>query len=52
MTTNSDVRSRHQEIAIQHYGYLGGESVHPRFRYVVPDFPLVSIVLTVNAGYE
>ena len=42
--------NRHQLTAIKHHCRLGGETVHPRFRYL--HSPLISIVLSVNSGYE
>lgn len=41
--------NKHQRTALDHHCRLAGETVHPRFAYVMP---LHSIVLTVNSGYE
>lgn len=40
----------HQRTALRHHCRLALETVHPRFRYRVA--PTVSVVLTVNSGYE
>ena len=41
--------NRAQRIALDHPCRLGGETVNPRFAQA---FPLHSVVLTVNSGYE
>lgn len=41
--------NKHQEIAITYHCRLAGETVNRKFAYVVGN---VSIVLTVNSGYE
>ena len=38
-----------QATALAHACRLAGETVHPRFAY---RRPLVTVVLTVNSGYE
>jgi hypothetical protein len=40
-----------QRTAYDHRCYLGGETVHPRFRSVLAG-KRRSLVLTVNTGYE
>jgi hypothetical protein len=40
-----------QRTAFEHRCYLGGETVHPRFRSVLPG-RRYSLVLSVNTGYE
>lgn len=37
------------EVAIRNHCRLAGETIHPRFAHVTG---LVSVVLTVNSGYE
>lgn len=39
-----------QATALRHHCRLAAETVHPRFRAVLPLG--VSVVLTVNSGYE
>jgi len=41
----------HQRAALARPCYLAGETIHPRFSWMVRPGP-VSLVLTVNAGYE
>ncbi len=41
--------NRHQQIALEHHCRLAEETVNPIFGYV---YPGVSIVLSVNSGYE
>jgi hypothetical protein len=41
----------HQKIALREHCRLSLECVHPEFSYV-PRPGIVSIVLTVNSGYE
>lgn len=41
--------NKHQEIAIKEHCRLAGETVKHQFAYVIGN---VSIVLTVNSGYE
>lgn len=41
--------TRQQKIALKFHCRLAGECVHPRF---ATRFPLYSLVLTVNSGYE
>jgi hypothetical protein len=36
--------------ALAHHCRLAGETVHPRFRSYIT--PAISLVLTVNSGYE
>lgn len=38
-----------QRIALRHHCRLAGETLQPRFRWVVG---AISIVLTVNSGHE
>lgn len=38
-----------QRTALTNACYLGGETVHPRFRQQIGSW---SVVLTVNSGYE
>lgn len=39
-----------QMIAIKHHCRLAGETVQPKFAYLLPSG--ISVVLTVNSGYE
>jgi hypothetical protein len=41
--------NRQQMTALKHHCRLAAETVHPRFRQMVP---MGSIILTVNSGYE
>jgi len=41
--------NRHQRTAIENHCRLAGETINLRFAQALP---LVSIVLTVNSGYE
>lgn len=41
--------TREQEIAIEHHCRFAFECAHPRFAFT---WGFVSIVLTVNSGYE
>jgi len=43
--------NRHQKLALAEHCRLALECVHPQFGYV-PQPGVVSIVLTVNSGYE
>lgn len=42
--------NQQQATAIRHHCRLAGETVHARFAYIAA--PMVSVVLTVNSGYE
>ena len=42
--------NRQQYIAIKHHGRLAAETMHDRFRHLLS--PSMSLVLTVNSGYE
>lgn len=39
-----------QQTALRHHCRLAAETVHPRFRTVLPTG--LSVVITVNSGYE
>ena len=41
--------NRHQQIALEHHCRLAEETMRPQLRYC---YPGVSIVLSVNSGYE
>lgn len=40
-----------QHTALAHHCRLAVETMHPRFRHVLPG-GFVSVILTVNSGYE
>lgn len=42
--------NRQQYVALKHHCRLAGECTHPRFVYL--QAPHISVVLTVNSGYE
>jgi hypothetical protein len=43
------VVARHRQVAFDRYCLLGGETIHPRFRWLDGPF---SHILTLDAGYE